>query len=69
MHTDEYLIIDLAKVTEDLEEESTAAEAAFTENTLTDFYLNLSDTENTGDYKVKGTLAGEPIMAQFLAPE
>ncbi len=29
MHTDEYLIIDLAKVTEDLEEESTAAEAAF----------------------------------------
>ncbi len=67
MHTDEYLIIDLAKVTEDLEEESTAAEAAFTENTLTDFYLNLSDTENTGDYKVKGTLAGEPIMAQFLA--
>lgn len=67
MHTDEYLIVDLAKVTEDLEEESTAAEAAFTENTLTDFYLNLSDTENTGDYKVKGTLAGEPIMAQFLA--
>lgn len=67
MRTDEYLIIDLAKVTEDWEEESIAAEAAFTENTLTDFYLNLSDTENTGDYEVKGTLAGEPIIAQFLA--
>ena len=67
MRTDEYLIIDLAKVTEDWEEESIAAEAAFTENTLADFYLNLSDTENTGDYEVKGTLAGEPIIAQFLA--
>lgn len=67
MRTDEYLIIDLAKVTEDWEEESIAAEAAFTENTLTDFYLSLSDTENTGDYEVKGTLAGEPIIAQFLA--
>lgn len=77
--TDAYLIVDLAKVSEPVEETVTEAESLAeigenelaiefsAEELLTNFYLDLSDLEDTGSYTVNGMFAEEPIMAQFLS--
>ena len=77
--TDAYLIVDLAKVSEPVEETVTEAESlaeigenelaieSSAEELLTNFYLDLSDLEDTGSYTVNGMFAEEPIMAQFLS--
>lgn len=77
--TDAYLIVDLAKVSEPVEETVTEAESlaeigenelaieSSAEELLTNFYLDLSDLEDTGSYIVNGMFAEEPIMAQFLS--
>ncbi len=77
--TDAYLIVDLAKVSEPVEETVTEAESlaeigenelaieSSAEELLTNFYLDLSDQEDTGSYTVNGMFAEEPIMAQFLS--
>ena len=70
---DEYLIIDLEKILEKSEEESSAAvdeaeeASSDAQEDLATFYLNLFDQEDTGDYNVNGTFAKEPILAKFLA--
>lgn len=77
--TDAYLIVDLAKVSEPVEETVTEAESlaeigenelaieSSAEELLTNFYLDLSYLEDTGSYTVNGMFAEEPIMAQFLS--
>ena len=77
--TDAYLIVDLAKVSEPVEETVAEAESlaeigenelaieSSAEELLTNFYLDLSDLEDTGSYTVNGMFAEEPIMAQFLS--
>ena len=77
--TDAYLIVDLAKVSEPVEETVTEAESlaeigenelaieSSAEELLTNFYLDLSYLEDTGLYTVNGMFAEEPIMAQFLS--
>ncbi len=62
VRTDEYLVIDLAKVLDESEEESTEVKE---EDDNLVFYMDLM-SENTGDYEVKKTFADEPIVAQFL---
>lgn len=77
--TDAYLIVDLAKVSEPVEETVTEAESlaeigenelaieSSAEELLTNFYLDLSYLEDTGSYTVNGMFAEEPIMEQFLS--
>ncbi len=69
VRTDEYLIIDLAKVLDEVEEASTEAEESSeaTDETAMDAYLDLFDIEAASNYEVNGTFADEPILKQLLS--
>ena len=72
VRTDEYLIIDLAKVLDEVCEASTEAEtlteeSSQAEDTAVDAYLDLFDNEDAGGYTVTGAFADEPILKQLLS--
>ena len=78
VRTDEYLIIDLAKVLDEVCEASTEAETLTKAETLTeessqaedtavDAYLDLFANEDAGGYTVTGAFADEPILKQLLS--
>lgn len=72
VRTDEYLIIDLAKVLDEVCEASTEAEtlteeSSQAEDTAVDAYLDLFANEDAGGYTVTGAFADEPILKQLLS--
>lgn len=72
VRTDEYLIIDLAKVLDEVCEASTEAEtlteeSSQAEDTAVDAYLDLFANEDAGGYTVMGAFADEPILRQLLS--
>ena len=72
VRTDEYLIIDLAKVLDEVCEASTEAEtlteeSSRAEDTAVDAYLDLFANEDAGGYTVTGAFADEPILKQLLS--
>ena len=78
VRTDEYLIIDLAKVLDEVCEASTEAETLIEAETLTeessraedtavDAYLDLFANEDACGYTVTGAFADEPILKQLLS--
>ena len=72
VRTDEYLIIDLAKVLDEVREASTEAEtlteeSSRAEDTAVDAYLDLFANEDAGGYTVTGAFADEPILKQLLS--
>ena len=73
VRTDEYLIIDLAKVLDEVCEASTEAETLTTEessraeDTAVDAYLDLFANEDACGYTVTGAFADEPILKQLLS--
>ena len=72
VRTDEYLIIDLAKVLDEVceasaEAETLAEESSRAEDTAVDAYLDLFANEDAGGYTVTGAFADEPILKQLLS--
>lgn len=78
VRTDEYLIIDLAKVLDEVCEASTEVEnlteaetlteeSSQAEDTAVDAYLDLFANEDAGGYTVTGAFADEPILKQLLS--
>lgn len=72
VRTDEYLIVDLAKVLDEVCEASTEAEtlteeSSWAEDTAVDAYLDLFANEDAGGYTVTGAFADEPILKQLLS--
>lgn len=72
VRTDEYLIVDLAKVLDEVCEASTEAEtlteeSSRAEDTAVDAYLDLFANEDAGGYTVTGAFADEPILKQLLS--
>ena len=72
VRTDEYLIIDLAKVLDEVceasaEAETLTEESSRAEDTAVDAYLDLFANEDAGGYTVTGAFADEPILKQLLS--
>lgn len=78
VRTDEYLIIDLAKVLDEVCEASTEVEnlteaetlteeSSQAEDTAVDAYLDLFANEDAGGYTVTGAFADESILKQLLS--
>ena len=72
VRTDEYLIIDLAKVLDEVceasaEAETLTEESSRAEDTAVDAYLDLFANEEAGGYTVTGAFADEPILKQLLS--
>lgn len=73
VRTDEYLIIDLAKVLDEVceasaEAETLTEESSRAEDTAVDAYMDLFANEDAGGYTVTGgAFADEPILKQLLS--